>query len=497
MTTYNSTIRSRARIQPPTDYRVATLATMRTIVPKVEIQWDGISWTDESAYILSIRGDAELSGDLGEASSAQIDVELDNTTDRFTPTNSLGALYGYFEPRVAIRIGIDFNDTDYYVKLFTGYIKSYQPKFSSRICNLHCFDNLKFILNQDSPYGDVYTDYRIDELIKVLLDYAGLTNYDLDESTQTVNGAWFNGEKLIHTLINELTIAERGRSFFDAYGTFKFWNKNRLHDMQPVITLTKSDNILDIDYQVAEHVMKNKITVEATPRGAMGLQQVWSNIDPEIADIYSDSLVFITAGEQQSAWIELEDPATGWVEPIADTDYTANAAADGSGTDLTSSIEITTFNTYAKSAFITVRNNSATDAYLTKFSIRANPVKIYKYIRVIAKDETSMQNYGVKDVLYQNMYIDSETQANAIAYEELERWKSSLNTYNVVIRGVPYLYVGDIVKLEVEDSTYAEFMISRMSWSVNNNGQYEQSLTLVDPIAMMTLQTITAKACIA
>jgi hypothetical protein len=492
MTNYTKRVKSRMRVNPPTSYAEAVSSTLRKIQIKVEIQWDGTNWVDESQYVLTVQGSVELSGSLGEASSAQIDVEVDNTTGRFTPTNQSSPIYGYFNIRTPIRVSVGMG-TGYYVRIFTGYIKTFQPNLKSAMCNFHCFDNLRFILNKESPYNVVYLDQRIDQLIKVLLDYTGVPEYVLDESTQTVNGAWFEGNKLAHPLINDLTIAERGRSFFDQYGVFRFWNKDRLHHQKPVIRITIDDYLLDIDYQIAEHEMKNRVVVEATPRGAQGLQQVWSNIDPELADIGSDSLVYLPEKGQQSAWIQLEDPASGWITPLPIVDYTANSEIDGTGDDLTDQIEVTTFNSYATSAFITVRNNAEVPVYFTKFSVRANPIKIYKYIRVIAKDQFSMDAYGVKEVKYENEFIDSESQANNIAYEELQRWKSALNNYNITIRGVPYIYTGDVIELETSEGEFENFMINSINWTLDNSGQFEQTINLVNPIKIPVDQQISAK----
>lgn len=105
--------------------------------------------------------------------------------------------------------------------------------------------------------------------------------------------------------MSDVAIAERGRIFFDENGVLRFWNKNHLHNLpETSISLTKENDIKDINYQVAENAIKNRCLVTAKPRASAGVQVIWTNGNIEALDPYTDTLVYIPANGTQDAFIE-------------------------------------------------------------------------------------------------------------------------------------------------------------------------------------------------
>ena len=91
----------------------------------------------------------------------------------------------------------------------------------------------------------------------------------------------------------------------------------------------------------------------------------------------------VAAGATSSYWSEMtynSEPAPAWnyVTPTTPTDYTANTAADGTGTDLSASISVS-YTIYGNSVKFTVTNNHPTDgAYITLLKLRGDPVTFQK-----------------------------------------------------------------------------------------------------------------------
>jgi hypothetical protein len=91
----------------------------------------------------------------------------------------------------------------------------------------------------------------------------------------------------------------------------------------------------------------------------------------------------VAAGATDTYWSPLSyngEPVPAWnyVTPITPTDYTANTAADGSGTDLSASISVS-YEIYGDSVKFTVTNNHGTDdAYITLLQLRGDPVTFQK-----------------------------------------------------------------------------------------------------------------------
>ena len=486
-----TTISSQARINPSQSFVDVIDAVSRQLTVKLEIQWDGITWSDESTYFLGARANEKLEGDLGEGIASTLDVEVDNNTERFAPDNTSSPIYVYLKPRAKIRISIVAGGYTY--RMFTGYIKNIHPDSRTRIASFECFDNQVLVYNKRAN-GIVYEDNRTDELMAELAELADLTEdqYVLDRGDQIVNFGYFE-DRNVWPIMGEIAVAERGRIFFDRYGKLVFWGRSRLHNRGASYTLTLEDWITDLDYSIAEHEIKNVIIVKAAPRASAGVQAVWSSGNAEYLDPYTDTLVYIPPKYSQAAFLELEDPCTTFITPVANTDYTANAIQDGSGDDLTDEIEITEFINYGNAIYISVENHSSTGAYLTFFQIRGNPARVLKWIKVTAIDQPSVDAYGRQEFELENNFITSEDGAAMIADEELERRRESVNLLRIDIVGIPHLLTGDVVNLEYRDSQFRNFMISEMNWTLDDGG-FKQRLTLVNPYTFPTVKRMTAGA---
>jgi len=492
--TSTQTAKSRARIWPPATFQTEVESTIRQVKPKLEILWDGMIWTDESIYFLSAQGDSALGGIIGENMASQIDIEVDNTSKRFT-SGSGSPIDSYLKPRAKMRLSVSFGDTSYYMRLFTGYIKAISPNRMTGICNLHCFDNTQYILNK--PAGrKLYTDKRSDELIEILALEAGLStdDYDLDIGEAIIPVCWV-GDRYVNPMMSDIAVAERGRVFFDESGILRFWNRTRLHSLPPLTTLTLTyDNWLkNVNYGIAEQNIKNRCTVLAKPRASAGVQVVWTNGDVQALSPYTDTLVWIPALGTQYAFIQLEDPCDPYIEPVATTDYTANTAADGSGDDKTAFISISEWSPHDDTVFLGVSNNSTTDVYLTKFQIRANPLKVWRWIRVRYKDEYSISLYGEQEINIENDLITDEGLASEMVYEEVSRRRDGKNRYTADIIGIPYLRCGDVVNVEMDTGDTTSNMIDKLDWTLDENG-FIQTLTFIAPYSIPQTVNIQARA---
>ena len=76
---------------------------------RLDVKWDGTNWTDESAYRKSLsisRG--RTGGPNSQAQVGKMMVELENSTERFTPEYSSSPLYGYLLPGKQVRLRASF-----------------------------------------------------------------------------------------------------------------------------------------------------------------------------------------------------------------------------------------------------------------------------------------------------------------------------------------------------------------------------------------------------
>jgi hypothetical protein len=138
----------------------------------------------------------------------------------------------------------------------------------------------------------------------------------------------------------------------------------------------------------------------------------------------TDSSVKVSAGQSLDLNAPYRDPTqlatriggVDMVSPVSVTDYTANTASDGSGTDETSSVAISADFSSGNQAALTITNAAAVDLYVT---IQVRGRGIYQYQDTIAEasDDGAADLYQAGDLSLDMPYeSDSETGAAVAAY---------------------------------------------------------------------------------
>lgn len=132
-------------------------------------------------------------------------------------------------------------------------------------------------------------------------------------------------------------------------------------------------------------VITHPRTVDLTTKALYRLQSV-----PEIAPGATLDLV---GGYTDPSNRASRIGGTSMIAPVATTDYLANSAANGSGTNLTASITVAA--TFASnSARLTITNNASVPAFIT--TLNARGIGIYDYEQTVgeAEDATTASDFG-------------------------------------------------------------------------------------------------------
>lgn len=111
----------------------------------------------------------------------------------------------------------------------------------------------------------------------------------------------------------------------------------------------------------------------------------------------------LRAGEKRELTLRYRNPdnpnescaATTLVEAVPGADYVANSAEDGSGSDLTASLNVVVSN-QTNAANISLDNQSGGDLYVTTLKVRGTPLTAGSPITVRSVDAQSMKNYGIQ-----------------------------------------------------------------------------------------------------
>jgi hypothetical protein len=271
--------------------------------------------------------------------------------------------------------------------------------------------------------------------------------------------------------MSQIAAAEGGRVFFDQDNKLVFWNRNHISlASEPVEILKFGDYIMDQPYEISDKDIKNIIKVQAESRQVYEEQAIW-----DVSDEYKDEFkrVYAYADDEDNDLqfeVSLENPVTEFTRPLeAGVDFTANSVADGSGTDLTSLIEIVELRTYIKSIVFRIRYNAASGiAYLTKLQVRGTPAKVYNRIKVEVYDDFSIGLFGDKVKTIENPYIDNYDYAVSLAQIQLNMFANTLSNFFTEIIALPWLQPGDIVGVQTipEDATsIVNYLITKVRWN--------------------------------
>ena len=370
-----------------------------------------------SAYLQSASvqiGFTEPFESMGRDNTASI--ELINTDRRFSPEYSSGAYYGQLTTGLAVKITVTYASVT--TVLYLGWIASISPLFNSkgsRTATIECtgwMDRAQRaesliplqisqtadivileVLENASIYPPGFTGYwllgtstigqttRVGAVSTYFVAETGITNL-------AYAGDWEAGTTVYEAIENTVQ-REAGRLFVARNGVLYFYNRHHFL-LDTAIDATFTDSMTDMSYSYGTEV-SNQITATYQPRsvGTPGetlavlgnATFVASNTALEISFRFTD----VTGGTIA---------ATAIITPVTVTDYTANALADGTGTDLTANI--TAIQVSSSATQITIEyTNAGPDAYILETAkVRGTPLTTFEEQTYTAEDADSILQYG-------------------------------------------------------------------------------------------------------
>ena len=126
---------------------------------------------------------------------------------------------------------------------------------------------------------------------------------------------------------------------------------------------------------------------------------------------------------------------TNLTTPVSGTDWIANSASDGTGSNLTSDIAVTVATTAANTATLQIVNSGATKAYLTTLQVRGIAIKDVTPTTVDESNASSITKYGEQDVRI-NMPYESDPELAL----EIAGWQNAAtDSARYVVRSVEFL----------------------------------------------------------
>lgn len=121
--------------------------------------------------------------------------------------------------------------------------------------------------------------------------------------------------------------------------------------------------------------------------------------------------------------------------PVSGTDWIGNAASDGSGANLTSSIAMTVSAVGANSATVQLQNSSTSNVYMTTLQLRGNTLKAETPTTVDASSTDSITKYGEQDIR-----INMPYESDPILALNIAKWQNeATQNARYVVRSIDIL----------------------------------------------------------
>lgn len=419
------------------------------------LPWDQFDYDDYSDRIVSVEWQREEVFPYS-VTQAFADIRLNNY-DRYFTRGSNSPIDTYLLPRRPVRIlaGFDNINLPQFVGLTT---KVPETDKKSLEATVHAIDFLSYLFEKPIDNTVIYENLKTHQILDNLMQDLGLlpSQYVLEEGFNEIAFFYVEKGQKFGDIVNRLMEAELGSFYMDELGVIRFKNRYRA-SVSSVYTFTPRNVI---DYSVAnEDNIINVVEIKAAVREVQERQVVFTLSERPLL------------GATTELFFNFEDPITS----LDDVEFfTANSLEDGTGTDLTGNITVTSVEQFSKAVKVTFTNSGA-DAYLTSLTLYGTPAKIARNIYLRVQDDDSVEQFEEQPILIENDYIQSNDAANSIALSLLNYYKDFANTIELNVKGNYALQIGDNIDVLLDDID-ATYQITKIT-NILSGAQFTQKLT--------------------
>ncbi|MEZ5846495.1 MAG: hypothetical protein R3C70_07075 [Geminicoccaceae bacterium] len=278
--------------------------------------------------------------------------------------------------------------------LFRGFIEritTYPSIEGGRRMAVSCGDRVK-TLRRRTVNTTVQTDIVVSSLAALAFDVANVpvTAYSIDPISDSIPLAWYDDRDLLNVL-SELIEAGGYSAYVTGEGVLRL--RDRFFDIGATVTASY-DQFYSLTHAITDGGTINRVKLQAEPRRIVDSLQAITSLPTAVAIEPGQALDFFVTYQdprnQESA------PAVNVATPAAGTDWTLNAADNGSGANLTGTGSLSIY-AFAEAAKVSVFNGAVQLAYLTKLELRGQPVVRDSRISIETEDEASVEEFGAHD----------------------------------------------------------------------------------------------------
>ena len=442
--------------------------TMRNVTADTNIGYSAI----ELSYGIMSSGPTDRVAETGTLSFALNNGPSNSTgqAGAYSPGHTHGVA-GY-DLGVECLLTFTYSGTTYYK--FSGTLVSVVPsagQYREQITQCEAVDWMDEAAISKVKGLTVAENKRSDECIQLLIDESVAKQpnaVDLSVGQSTFKTAFDNlldAQTSVLRSIADATISELGYAYIKGDttqgGTFRFEDRHS-RPKAGVAVGTFSESMVGLEVQRTREDLINTVYVNVHPR----TEDASATVLYELTT--TDTQPSVTPGESvtlncpyREASINAYRVAAIDLVPLASgTDWIANSAADGSGSNLTSSVVVEVVTQAANSTELKITNNHATlTAYLTTLQIRGNALKDVSETVLSATDTSSAFSYGERDARIDMKYESDTTLGLSIAQWILNIYSSPayrVASFTLAANTSAYMMTQSLAREPGDKVTFAE-----------------------------------------
>jgi hypothetical protein len=339
----------------------------------------------------------------GEAIAGNMTVTVRNETGKYSPFNTAGALYGNLVPNRKIQFASYYPSVTI---LWTGFVESINPEVSSdkrQVAVITAKGAFRRFAQQNVRVP-MSTSTATGTAVGAVLDAAGWASSDrsIDTGKTTMTRFFYTGTAL--TGLRQVEHTEAG--FIKETKDGKIAFEDRHHRLETATSNTSQATFADdgtglsythIRQEDAMGLVYNEFLSPISVYTVASVATLWTHAfatttgsAPALED--GESITILAEYPNETSANNVVGVET-WTTPAATTDYLANTVANGTGTNKTSDLSISTVKT-SKNMEVTITNGAGVKVYLTKFQARGTAVTISDPATIKTSDTASQTKYG-------------------------------------------------------------------------------------------------------
>jgi hypothetical protein len=468
--------------------------------------FDKYQYSDYATYVKNWSVDRQIGQFPFGLIMAQADVELDNTSDLFTPNYDATIGSGIL-PNRPLKINLAMGQDS--LLQFTGFTGQPEIDVRGRSMLLHAYDvidvinNYTFTSQSGTTFSGMLTNVTTASAIQYYLGKIGFNanQYQLEASLQQPIGVVNVTDRKFGDVLRDLVEAEVGIMLADETGIIKFWNRQHFvttSGLGYLFNITPS-NAVDIKYANAPII--NDVTVTAKPRAIGPFQRVWNQGSYQTVQPGQSLTVFADFSDEYGALPVTQTTTPSYSSTQLNTSYfSTNANTDGSGAALNAFITLTSTYLFGTTYKMVFTNTGGTTIYLTALELYGTPAKVLHEISQQYVDQASIDAYGRnpanngETLPIDNNYIQSASDALALAFTLVSQYGQPNRHFTVEIFSNPALQIGDYGKLTLPSTGLTKTVwITGKTDKLNPEGNLVQILQLEER-TLFTYFTINSSA---